>query len=117
MNYLRAQIARISAGAQISPAGYYMFEEEEEEEEEGEGNKSMNDLTPVPNNSFGMDHYFLASALGWSTVTTKFTKLWNRSKFSCRCPTHFFLLPHLFSSVNSNRRLAQAAQAYVSSGR
>lgn len=38
MNYLRAQIARISAGGQISPAGYFMFEEEEEEEEEGEGN-------------------------------------------------------------------------------
>ena len=38
MNYLRAQIARISAGAQISPAGFFMFEEEEEEEEEGEGN-------------------------------------------------------------------------------
>ncbi|XP_020610209.1 radial spoke head protein 6 homolog A-like [Orbicella faveolata] len=36
MNYLRAQIARISAGAQISPAGFFMFEEEEEEEEEGE---------------------------------------------------------------------------------
>ena len=38
MNYLRAQIARISAGAQISPAGFFMFEEEEEEEDEGEGN-------------------------------------------------------------------------------
>lgn len=37
MNYLRAQIARISAGSHISPAGYFMFEEEEEEEEEGEG--------------------------------------------------------------------------------
>lgn len=37
MNYLRAQIARISAGTQVSPAGYYMFEEEEEEEDEGEG--------------------------------------------------------------------------------
>lgn len=40
MNYLRAQIARISAGAHISPAGYYMFEEEEEEEDEGEGNST-----------------------------------------------------------------------------
>lgn len=38
MNYLRAQIARISAGAQISPTGFFMFEEEEEEDEEGEGN-------------------------------------------------------------------------------
>lgn len=37
MDYLRAQIARISAGSHISPAGYFMFEEEEEEEEEGEG--------------------------------------------------------------------------------
>ena len=38
-NYLRAQIARISAGTHISPLGYYQFEEEEEEEEEGEGGK------------------------------------------------------------------------------
>ncbi|XP_041035420.1 radial spoke head protein 4 homolog A [Carcharodon carcharias] len=35
MNYLRAQIARISAGTQISPLGFYQFGEEEEEEEEG----------------------------------------------------------------------------------
>jgi len=33
-NYLRAQIARISAGTQISPLGYFQFDEEEEEEEE-----------------------------------------------------------------------------------
>lgn len=33
-NLLRAQIARISAGTQISPLGYYTFNEEEEEEEE-----------------------------------------------------------------------------------
>lgn len=33
-NYLRAQIQRISAGSQISPLGYYQFDEEEEEEEE-----------------------------------------------------------------------------------
>merc|ERR1712168_656729 len=31
------QIARISAGTQISPSGFYHFDEEEEEEEEGEG--------------------------------------------------------------------------------
>ena len=37
MNYLRAQIGRISAGCHLSPGGYFMFEEEEEEEEEGEG--------------------------------------------------------------------------------
>lgn len=35
-NYLRAQIARISAGTQVSPMGFYVFKEEEgEEEEEG----------------------------------------------------------------------------------
>ncbi|MCI4394535.1 hypothetical protein PGIGA_G00169920 [Pangasianodon gigas] len=35
-NYLRAQIARISAGTQVSPLGFYQFKEEEgEEEEEG----------------------------------------------------------------------------------
>ncbi|KAJ8266596.1 hypothetical protein GJAV_G00132320 [Gymnothorax javanicus] len=33
-NYLRAQIARISAGTQVSPLGYYQFGEEEGEEEE-----------------------------------------------------------------------------------
>ena len=48
MNYLRAQIARISAGTQISPAGYYMFEEEEEEEEEGEGQCCSGLLGRVP---------------------------------------------------------------------
>ena len=36
-NYLRAQIARISAGTHISPAGYYIFEEDDEDEEEGLG--------------------------------------------------------------------------------
>ncbi|NXF96809.1 RSH4A protein, partial [Eubucco bourcierii] len=35
-NYLRAQIARISAGTHISPIGFYQFAEEEEEEEEEE---------------------------------------------------------------------------------
>jgi len=33
-NYLRAQIARISAGTQVSPLGYYQFDDEEEDEEE-----------------------------------------------------------------------------------
>ncbi|KAK3508762.1 hypothetical protein QTP70_004239 [Hemibagrus guttatus] len=33
-NYLRAQIARISAGTQVSPLGFYQFREEEGEEEE-----------------------------------------------------------------------------------
>jgi len=36
-NYLRAQIARISAGTHISPLGFYQFDEEEEEEEDNEG--------------------------------------------------------------------------------
>nr|XP_039262999.1 radial spoke head protein 4 homolog A-like [Styela clava] len=36
-NYLRVQVARISAGTQVSPAGFYQFDDEEEEEEEGEG--------------------------------------------------------------------------------
>ncbi|NXP97730.1 RSH4A protein, partial [Vidua macroura] len=33
-NYLRAQIARISAGTHVSPTGFYQFPEDEEEEEE-----------------------------------------------------------------------------------
>lgn len=33
-NYLRAQIARISASTQVSPLGFYQFREEEAEEEE-----------------------------------------------------------------------------------
>ena len=36
-NYLRAQLARISAGTQISPSNYYTTGEEEEEEETEEG--------------------------------------------------------------------------------
>jgi len=36
-NYLRSQIARISAGTHISPLNFYQFDEEEEEEEESEG--------------------------------------------------------------------------------
>ncbi|XP_049755603.1 radial spoke head protein 4 homolog A isoform X1 [Elephas maximus indicus] len=39
-NYLRAQIARISAGTHVSPLGFYQFGEEEgEEEEEVEGGR------------------------------------------------------------------------------
>ncbi|NXJ81091.1 RSH4A protein, partial [Trogon melanurus] len=34
-NYLRAQIARISAGTHVSPIGFYQFAEEEDEEDEG----------------------------------------------------------------------------------
>ncbi|XP_070576877.1 radial spoke head protein 6 homolog A-like [Ptychodera flava] len=40
-NYLRAQIARISAGTHISPLGFYQFDEEEEEEEDAEGRDSF----------------------------------------------------------------------------
>jgi len=35
-NYLRALIARISAGTQISPSGYYVFDDEGNEEEDSE---------------------------------------------------------------------------------
>uniref|UniRef100_A0A8C5INA9 Radial spoke head component 4A n=1 Tax=Junco hyemalis TaxID=40217 RepID=A0A8C5INA9_JUNHY len=35
-NYLRAQIARISAGTHVSPTGFYQFPEDEEEEEGGD---------------------------------------------------------------------------------
>jgi len=35
-NYLRAQIARISAGTHISPLGYYQFDDEEEGEDDEE---------------------------------------------------------------------------------
>jgi radial spoke head protein 4A len=35
-NYLRAQIARISAGTQVSPLGFYQFDEDEEGEDEEE---------------------------------------------------------------------------------
>ncbi|NXS57611.1 RSH4A protein, partial [Brachypteracias leptosomus] len=52
-NYLRAQIARISAGTQISPIGFYQFSEEEEEEEEEEGGRRDTyeenpDFQPLP---------------------------------------------------------------------
>ncbi|XP_044755603.1 radial spoke head protein 4 homolog A [Coccinella septempunctata] len=54
-NYLRAQIARISAGTQISPLGYYTFgvetageddEEEPAEDEEMEGPKTSYKINP-----------------------------------------------------------------------
>lgn len=34
-NYLRAQIARISAGTHVSPTGFYQFANEDDEEDEG----------------------------------------------------------------------------------
>ncbi|XP_006839968.1 PREDICTED: radial spoke head protein 4 homolog A isoform X2 [Chrysochloris asiatica] len=46
-NYLRAQIARISAGTQVSPLGFYQFGEEEgEEEEEVEGGRESFEENP-----------------------------------------------------------------------
>ncbi|OAF71425.1 Radial spoke head protein 6 A [Intoshia linei] len=51
-NYLRSQIARISAGTQISPLGYYQFDDEEEEElEESDGRDTFMvnvDFEPMP---------------------------------------------------------------------
>lgn len=46
--YLRAQIARISAGTQISPTGFYRFDEEGEAEGEEEGGRD----TFLPNEEF-----------------------------------------------------------------
>ena len=40
-HYLRAQVARISSGTQISPVGYYQFDEEAEEEEEAVGKENF----------------------------------------------------------------------------
>ncbi|NXN95142.1 RSH4A protein, partial [Rhinopomastus cyanomelas] len=45
-NYLRAQIARISAGTQISPIGFYQFSEEEDEEEEGGAGRDTYEENP-----------------------------------------------------------------------
>ncbi|XP_049510174.1 radial spoke head protein 4 homolog A isoform X2 [Panthera uncia] len=46
-NYLRAQIARISAGTHVSPLGFYQFGEEEgEEEEEVEGRRDSYEENP-----------------------------------------------------------------------
>ncbi|KAJ3598874.1 hypothetical protein NHX12_032837 [Muraenolepis orangiensis] len=50
-NYLRAQIARISAGTQVSPLGFYQFAEEEGEDEPEEPSDSYNqnpDFEGVP---------------------------------------------------------------------
>ncbi|XP_027972808.1 radial spoke head protein 4 homolog A [Eumetopias jubatus] len=46
-NYLRAQIARISAGTHVSPLGFYQFGEQEvEEEEEVEGRRESFEENP-----------------------------------------------------------------------
>ena len=50
-NYLRAQVARISAGSHVSPLGFYQFGEEEgEEEEEGarDGYEENPDFEGIP---------------------------------------------------------------------
>jgi len=50
-NYLRAQIARISAGTHIAPLQYFTTEEEEEEEEEGGGSGEFMEnpeFEPIP---------------------------------------------------------------------
>uniref|UniRef100_A0A8C5UI94 Radial spoke head 6 homolog A n=1 Tax=Malurus cyaneus samueli TaxID=2593467 RepID=A0A8C5UI94_9PASS len=47
-NYLRAQIARISAGTHVSPTGFYQFANEDEEEEEGDAYEENPDFEPPP---------------------------------------------------------------------
>ncbi|NXT60639.1 RSH4A protein, partial [Chaetops frenatus] len=48
-NYLRAQIARISAGTHVSPTGFYQFaNEDEEEEEEGDIYEENPEFEPPP---------------------------------------------------------------------
>ncbi|NWV14174.1 RSH4A protein, partial [Ptilonorhynchus violaceus] len=47
-NYLRAQIARISAGTHVSPTGFYQFANEDEEEEEGDTYEENPDFEPPP---------------------------------------------------------------------
>ncbi|NWV31676.1 RSH4A protein, partial [Grantiella picta] len=49
-NYLRAQIARISAGTHVSPTGFYQLavDEEEEEEEEGDAYEEDPEFEPLP---------------------------------------------------------------------
>ncbi|NWV20450.1 RSH4A protein, partial [Origma solitaria] len=47
-NYLRAQIARISAGTHVSPTGFYQYanDEEDDEEEEGDAYEEDPDFEP-----------------------------------------------------------------------
>ncbi|NWT86200.1 RSH4A protein, partial [Lanius ludovicianus] len=47
-NYLRAQIARISAGTHVSPTGFYQFANEDEEEEEGDAYEENPEFEPPP---------------------------------------------------------------------
>ncbi|XP_075221593.1 radial spoke head protein 6 homolog A-like [Lycorma delicatula] len=52
LNYLRAQIARITAGTQISPLGFYTFKEGGEEEEEVGEEEEETKSTYVENSDF-----------------------------------------------------------------
>ncbi|XP_035531399.1 radial spoke head protein 4 homolog A [Morone saxatilis] len=45
-NYLRAKIARISAGTQVSPQGYFQAGEEEEGDEEDEASRDSYEVNP-----------------------------------------------------------------------
>lgn len=45
-NYLRAQIARISAGTHVCPIGFYQFEEKEDVDEEGGGGRDTCEENP-----------------------------------------------------------------------
>ncbi|NXH38232.1 RSH4A protein, partial [Dicaeum eximium] len=47
-NYLRAQIARISAGTHVSPTGFYQFPEDEEEEEGADTYEENPEFEPPP---------------------------------------------------------------------
>ncbi|NXB14533.1 RSH4A protein, partial [Rhagologus leucostigma] len=47
-NYLRAQIARISAGTHVSPTGFYQFANEDEEEEDGDAYEENPEFEPPP---------------------------------------------------------------------
>ena len=61
MNYLRAQIARISASSQVSPIGYFNFDEEEDEPEDGAQRSNFvinEEYTPAPMRE-------LADPTGW----------------------------------------------------
>ena len=46
-NYLRAQVARISAATTVSPIGYFRFDDNEEEEDTEESGFIMDFLRPV----------------------------------------------------------------------
>ncbi|NXN84759.1 RSH4A protein, partial [Bombycilla garrulus] len=47
-NYLRAQIARISAGTHVSPTGFYQFANEDEEEEAADTYEENPEFEPPP---------------------------------------------------------------------